>query len=95
MEPLSGKDRIRLLDADCRVVLPYRTHIRVLVGAADVLHEELKPSRIGSRPAESAREMISWAQVRLQDAASPVMEEFIFFHDFTIVVLVFIVRFVR
>ena len=38
--------------------------------------------------------MITWAQLGLQDAASPVMEEFIFFHDFTIVILVFIVRFV-
>ena len=38
--------------------------------------------------------MITWAQVGLQDAASPVMEELVFFHDFTMVVLVFIVRFV-
>lgn len=34
--------------------------------------------------------MATWAQFGLQDAASPVMEEFIFFHDFTIVVLAFI-----
>ena len=31
----------------------------------------------------------------LQDAISPIIEEFIFFHDFAIVVLVFIVSFVR
>ena len=30
----------------------------------------------------------------LQDAASPVIEEFAFFHDFTMVVLVFIIRYV-
>lgn len=30
----------------------------------------------------------------LQDAASPVMEEFIFFHDFAMVVLIFIIRLV-
>ena len=38
--------------------------------------------------------MITWAQLGLQDGASPIIEEFIFFHDFAIVVLVFIVRFV-
>ena len=38
--------------------------------------------------------MITWAQLGLQDAASPIMEEFIFFHDFAMVVLVFITRFV-
>lgn len=38
--------------------------------------------------------MMRWTQVSLQDAASPVMEEFIFFHDFAIVILVFIIRFV-
>jgi cytochrome c oxidase subunit 2 len=38
--------------------------------------------------------MITWAQLRLQDAASPIMEEFVFFHDFALVVLTFIVRFV-
>lgn len=36
--------------------------------------------------------MITWAQCGLQDAASPVIEEFIFFHDFTIVVLTGILR---
>jgi cytochrome c oxidase subunit 2 len=39
-------------------------------------------------------EMASWAQFGLQDAVSPVIEEFIFFHDFTLIVLVFIIRFV-
>lgn len=38
--------------------------------------------------------MITWTQLGLQDAASPIIEEFIFFHDFTIVILVFIVSFV-
>ena len=38
--------------------------------------------------------MITWAQLGLQDAASPVMEEFVFFHDFTMVILVFITSFV-
>lgn len=38
--------------------------------------------------------MITWAQIGFQDAASPVMEEFIFFHDFVIVILVLIIRFV-
>jgi len=38
--------------------------------------------------------MATWAQFGLQDAASPVMEEFIFFHDFTIIILTFILRFV-
>ncbi len=36
--------------------------------------------------------MTSWAQVGLQDATSPIIEEFIFFHDFAMVVLVFILR---
>lgn len=36
--------------------------------------------------------MITWAQLRLQDANSPIIEEFIFFHDFAMVVLVFILR---
>uniref|UniRef100_A0AAU7VFN2 Cytochrome c oxidase subunit 2 n=1 Tax=Ikanecator primus TaxID=3115570 RepID=A0AAU7VFN2_9MAXI len=34
--------------------------------------------------------MMSWSQVGFQDAASPVMEEFLFFHDFALVVLAFI-----
>ncbi len=34
--------------------------------------------------------MITWAQLGLQDAASPVMEEFMFFHDFALVILSFI-----
>lgn len=38
--------------------------------------------------------MATWAQFGLQDGASPVMEEFIFFHDFTLIVLTFIISFV-
>jgi len=38
--------------------------------------------------------MATWLQFGLQDALSPVIEEFIFFHDFTIIILVFIIRFV-
>lgn len=38
--------------------------------------------------------MITWAQWGLQDALSPVIEEFIFFHDFAIIVLTFITMFV-
>ena len=38
--------------------------------------------------------MITWGQIGLQDANSPVTEEFIYFHDFTIVILVAILRFV-
>ena len=38
--------------------------------------------------------MITWAQLGFQDAASPVIEEFIFFHDFVIVILVLIITFV-
>uniref|UniRef100_W8DND6 Cytochrome c oxidase subunit 2 n=1 Tax=Amphiascoides atopus TaxID=1352461 RepID=W8DND6_9MAXI len=34
--------------------------------------------------------MMTWSQVGFQDAASPVMEEFLFFHDFALVVLAFI-----
>ncbi len=34
---------------------------------------------------------MTWSQLGLQDACSPVIEEFIFFHDFAIVVLVFII----
>ena len=38
--------------------------------------------------------MATWLQFGLQDALSPVIEEFIFFHDFTMLILVFIIRFV-
>lgn len=38
--------------------------------------------------------MITWTQLRLQDACSPLIEELIFFHDFTIVILTFIIRIV-
>ena len=38
--------------------------------------------------------MISWCQWGLQDALSPVIEEFIFFHDFTLIILTFITTFV-
>lgn len=38
--------------------------------------------------------MSTWLQLGLQDAYSPVIEEFIFFHDFAIVVLTAIIRFV-
>lgn len=38
--------------------------------------------------------MITWSQLGLQDAASPIIEEFIFFHDFTLVILAFILRLV-
>lgn len=38
--------------------------------------------------------MITWAQWGLQDGISPVIEEFAFFHDFTIIVLSFITVFV-
>jgi len=34
--------------------------------------------------------IITWSQWGLQDAVSPVIEEFIFFHDFTLIVLTFI-----
>ena len=46
------------------------------------------------KPTRGGGEMITWSQIGLQDATSPIIEEFIFFHDFTIVVLTFIVRFV-
>lgn len=36
--------------------------------------------------------MITWAQLGLQDASSPIIEEFLFFHDFAILVLIFIIR---
>lgn len=38
--------------------------------------------------------MISWAQLGIQDASSPVIEEFLFFHDFIIIVLAIILAFV-
>lgn len=38
--------------------------------------------------------MSSWSQLNLQDAFSPVMEEFIYFHDFTNIILLFILTFV-
>jgi len=38
--------------------------------------------------------MSTWAQYGLQDAFTPVIEEFIYFHDFTNIILLFIVRFV-
>lgn len=38
--------------------------------------------------------MSSWSQFGLQDAFSPVMEEFMYFHDFTNIILLFILRFV-
>lgn len=38
--------------------------------------------------------MSSWSQIGLQDAFSPVIEEFIYFHDFTNIILLFILRFV-
>ena len=38
--------------------------------------------------------MITWSQWGLQDALSPVIEEFLFFNDFTMIVLSFITTFV-
>ena len=38
--------------------------------------------------------MSSWSQFNLQDAFSPVIEEFIYFHDFTNIILLFILTFV-
>ena len=38
--------------------------------------------------------MITWCQLGLQDANSPMLEEFIYFHDFTILILTFIIRLV-
>lgn len=38
--------------------------------------------------------MSTWFQAGLQDAFSPVIEEFIYFHDFTNIILLFILRFV-
>ena len=31
--------------------------------------------------------MITWKQLRFQDAVSPLIEEFIYFHDFTLLIL--------
>jgi cytochrome c oxidase subunit 2 len=36
--------QLRLLEVDNRIVLPIKTHIRVLVSAADVLHSWAVPS---------------------------------------------------
>ena len=33
--------------------------------------------------------MFFWNSYGLQDAMSPIMEEFIFFHDFTIIILIY------
>ena len=38
--------------------------------------------------------MSTWSQLNLQDAFSPVIEEFIYFHDFTNIILLFILSFV-
>lgn len=38
--------------------------------------------------------MSTWSQFNLQDAFSPVIEEFIYFHDFTNIILLFILVFV-
>lgn len=38
--------------------------------------------------------MSTWSQFGLQDAFSPVIEEFMYFHDFTNIILLFILRFV-
>lgn len=38
--------------------------------------------------------MSTWSQLNLQDAFSPVIEEFIYFHDFTNIILLFILTFV-
>lgn len=38
--------------------------------------------------------MSTWTQFNLQDAFSPVIEEFIYFHDFTNIILLFILTFV-
>lgn len=38
--------------------------------------------------------MATWVQFGLQDALSPIIEEFIFFHDFANIILIFIIRFV-
>ena len=59
----------------------------IVVGSVVILNIKIVQGNL-------AREMITWAQLGLQDAASPIMEEYMFFHDFTMVVLVFIIRFV-
>lgn len=38
--------------------------------------------------------MSTWSQLNLQDAFSPVIEEFMYFHDFTNIILLFILTFV-
>ena len=38
--------------------------------------------------------MITWAQLGFQDASSPVIEEFVFFHDYVIIILTVITTFV-
>lgn len=38
--------------------------------------------------------MITWDQLNFQDGASPIIEEFIFFHDFIILILILIISFV-
>ena len=38
--------------------------------------------------------MSHWSQLGFQDAFSPLMEEFHYFHDFTNIILLFILRFV-
>lgn len=38
--------------------------------------------------------MSTWSQLNLQDGFSPVIEEFIYFHDFTNIILLFILTFV-
>jgi cytochrome c oxidase subunit 2 len=38
--------------------------------------------------------MSTWSQLSLQDAFSPVIEEFVYFHDFTNIILLFILTFV-
>lgn len=35
---------------------------------------------------------MTWSQLGLQDAASPIIEEFLFFHDFAILILIFTIR---
>ena len=35
--------------------------------------------------------MITWFQLGFQDSNSPVIEEFIYFHDYTIIVLIYII----
>lgn len=39
--------------------------------------------------------MITWNQLNLQEAITPIIEEFIFFHDFVILLILIIILFVR